>query len=393
LIKKKNVTIWDTVASFWETCTLSLKRETKKVACDLLDNNLRLILSSGGELPSHIIEEWKSTFNHKAQLVNMYGQTETIGNILVYMIPETNHDNLRVVPLGPPLTHTKVLLLDESLQQVTKSVPSELHIGGLSVARGYFNRPDLTAENFVPDPLSDIPGERLYKTGDLGRFIRDNTIEFLGRKDFQINIRGFRIEPGEIETKLKQHRSILEAVVVSRHDLPSENSIAAYFVSEKSDIPSTSDLRRFLSEKLPEYMIPSFFMKLECMPRLPNGKIDRQALPRPGKKRPSLASVYVMPGNQTEKIIADIWQEVLGIDEIGIHDNFFDLGGNSLLIARVIARMKEEFPSKDLPIGYFLGRPTVQLLSSYIIDGIEKNPVSSSSSLRGRKRRELIRKK
>ena len=342
LIKRQGATIMDTVASFWENCTLAVARLEPQSRNGFLYNRLRLILSSGGELPCNIPTKWSSKFKHGASLVNMYGQTETIGNILVYPIPGKNDDSLKVVPLGPPIAHTQVYLLNKHLQLVPVGVPAELHIGGLSLARGYLNRPELTAEKFVPNPFSDEPGSRLYKTGDRGRRLPNGTIEFLGRIDLQINIRGFRIEPGEIETVVKQHSGVWETVVVARDDVPGDKRLVAYFVPDPQDAPTISELRSLLDEKLPEYMVPSAFVMLDALPRLPNGKIDRQGLPAPEQKRPDLDQRYVAPRSDLQRYLSGLWCEVLKVDEVGIHDRFFELGGTSILAARIVNRLQEE---------------------------------------------------
>lgn len=342
LIKRRGVTIFDTVASFWETCTSALARLKPESRNALLENKLRLILSSGGELPSNVPKNWRSEFNHGASLVNMYGQTETIGNILVYPIPEKDNDKLRVVPLGPPITNTQVYLLDEHFQPVADGVPAELHIGGLSMARGYLNLFELTAEKFIPNPFSSEPGARLYRAGEMGRSLPNGTIEFMGRIDFQINIRGFRIEPGEIEAVLKQHPSVLETVVMALEDGGDDKRLVAYVVSNPENVPTIGELRNLLIEKLPEYMVPSAFVMLDALPRMPNGKINRHALPAPGQKRPDLGQPYVPPRNELHRYLANLWCDILKLDTVGIHDRFFELGGTSLQAARVVNKLQNE---------------------------------------------------
>ncbi len=220
-----------------------------------------------------------------------------------------------------------------------------MHIGGAGVARGYLNRPELTAEKFIPDPFSAEPGARMYKTGDLARYRPDGNIEFLGRADHQVKIRGFRIELGEIEAALGQHPAVREAVVLAREDAPGEKRLVAYVVAG-ARAADDDDLRRFLKEKLPEYMVPAVFVLLDALPLMPNGKIDRRALPAPDRSRPELDKAFVAPRTPTEELLAEIWAQLLDIERVGVHDNFFDLGGHSLLATQA------RFPhARSLPGG------------------------------------------
>jgi acyl carrier protein len=247
-------------------------------------------------------------------------------------------------------------------------VRGELHIGGAGLARGYLNRPALTAEWFVPDPFSGQAGARLYRTGDLARFQRDGTIEFLGRTDHQVKIRGFRIELGEIEHALSQHPAVREAVVVARHgdgpDDPEDLRLVAYLVCA-ADPPSASELRAHLRRTLPGYMIPAIFVHLDALPLNASGKVDRRALPPPGTSRPTLGEPYVPPRGPVEKQLADIWAELLGVQGIGVYDDFFELGGNSLLGTRVITRLHEVL-GVDIPLKLLFQEPTLAALAAAI---------------------------
>ena len=266
-------------------------------------------------------------------------------------------------------------------------VHGELYIGGDGLARGYLNRPELTAEKFVVNPFSSEPGARLYRTGDLARYLPDGNIEFLGRVDNQVKIRGYRIELGEIETVLNQHPSVKESVVIAssfppsrRLSLPSpvdgegvsqsDRNLIAYLVPN-TEKPLATELRSFLKEKLPDYMIPSWFVFLDALPLTPNGKIDRNALPPPDGERPLLDQGFVEPRTEIEELVAQVWREVLKLEKIGVYDNFFELGGHSLLATRVVARLRSNF-NVDLPLRKLFELPTVAGLAEHI-DFLRRN--------------------
>jgi thioesterase domain-containing protein/acyl carrier protein len=242
-----------------------------------------------------------------------------------------------------------------------------LYIGGVQVARGYLNRPELTAEKFIPDPFSALSEARLYRTGDLARYLPGGEIEYLGRTDHQVKIRGFRIELGEIETVLEEHVSVGQAVVMAREDVPGNKRLVAYMIGAAGQTPSASVLRDHLKERLPEYMVPSAFVPLEKFPLSSNGKVDRKALPVPEYARPELEDAYVAPRTPTEQALAEIWTAVLGVERIGVTDNFFALGGNSLLAVRLFVRVRK-WAGIDLPLATLFKSPTIgglaELLSS-----------------------------
>jgi hypothetical protein len=235
-----------------------------------------------------------------------------------------------------------------------------LYIGGVCLARGYLNRPDMTAERFIPDHLSNQPGARLYRTGDLARYLADGNIEFLGRIDNQVKVRGFRIEPGEIEATLRRHPSVQEAVVVVRGQ--DDKRLIAYLISDHDPPPSTTELIRFLGETLPAYMIPSIFVFLDALPLTPSGKVDRRSLPAPDQQRPTLEHVFVAPRTPVEQILAEIWTSVLGLQQVGINDNFFELGGHSLLGTQIVSRVRSLF-EVELPLRCIFESPTIALLA------------------------------
>jgi len=293
----------------------------------------------GGEACTRELTERHNELLPQTSLFNEYGPTEGTVWCSVY---ESRPQELETrVPIGRPIANAQIYLLDSHLQPAPVGVPGELHIGGAGVARGYLNRPELTAERFIPDPFSDEPGARLYKTGDLARYQPDGNIEFLGRIDYQVKVRGFRIELGEIEAVLGQHPAVQAAVVLAREDEPGEKRLVAYVVPEGEAAPSVSELRSFLKEKLPEYMVPSAFVTLDTLPLTPTGKVDRRALPAPDRARPELEAVYVAPRTRQEEILADIWAQVLGVERVGVHDTFFELGGDSILSIQVIARANQ----------------------------------------------------
>jgi acyl carrier protein len=233
------------------------------------------------------------------------------------------------------------------------------------LAHGYLNRPALTAEKFISDPFSSAPGARLYRTGDLVRYREDGTLEFAGRLDHQVKVRGFRIELGEVEAALSRHESVHAAVVVAREERPGEQRLVAYVVGKENPLPSASQWRAFLIQRLPEYMIPSVFVSLESLPLLPNGKVNRRALPVPDSSRPELRRAFVAPENPTQARLVELWQNVLKLDQVGIHDDFFELGGDSILATRLVSRVRRAF-GIELPLRELFWRPTVFELSDVV---------------------------
>ena len=274
-------------------------------------------------------------------LHNLYGPTEASVDVTYW---ECRPDSpLTIVPIGRPISNTQLYVLDEHLQPVPVGVAGELHIGGIGLARGYHNRPELTAEKFISDPFSKQSGARLYKTGDLVRYLSDGNIEYLGRIDHQVKVRGFRIELGEIETAILQHPAVRETVVVAQADGVGDKRLVAYLVAEEGQaMPSIEEWRSYLRERLPDYMMPSIFMALDQFPLSPNGKLDRKALPTPSQGRPELETVYVAPRNRAEQVLAGIWSEVLVLERVGIYDNFFSLGGDSIKSISIISKSRNE---------------------------------------------------
>ncbi len=306
-----------------------------------------------------------------AQLWNLYGPTETtIWSALYQVTSDVNRGISNTLPIGRPIANTRVYILDSNLQPVPVGVIGDLYIGGDGVSRGYLNRPELTAERFIPNPFGG--SSSIYKTGDIARYLPNGNIEFFGRSDQQVKVRGFRIETGEIEAALAEHPSVQQAVVVAWKERSSDASLVAYLVSASSEKEADAhQLREFLRAKLPEYMIPSIFVDIESMPLTPNGKVDRKALPQPSQARPDFRLPYVAPRTPLEKELAEICAQVLGLETfnvVGVHDNFFDLGGHSLLGTRLIFKLREkyELEATQLPLRALFEQPTVANLARII---------------------------
>jgi amino acid adenylation domain-containing protein len=299
--------------------------------------SLRHVTSGGEALPIELVELFFARLNLDNVLINCYGPTEVSIDSSYWICQRGT--NYIVAPIGRVIANTQIYILDENLQPVAIGEPGELYIGGLGLARGYLNNAELTKQKFIPNPFSNKSGERLYKTGDLVRYLADGNIEFIGRIDHQVKIRGFRIELGEIEARLAQHPAVQQTVVIATEDSPGEKQLVAYVVANSK--LSQSQLRSFLQSQLPEYMLPVAFVFLDALPLNPNGKIDRQVLPAPDIASLSLETNYVPPRNTTEATLAAIWSKVLGIEQVGIHNNFFELGGHSLLATKVISRVRQ----------------------------------------------------
>jgi amino acid adenylation domain-containing protein len=313
--------------------------------------SLKRVFCSGEALSFDLQERFFARFPRVA-LHNLYGPTEAAIDVTYWECQRGSQET--TVPIGRPIANTQIYLLDAAMHPVPIGVPGELYIGGVGVARGYFRRPELTRERFIADPFSDQSGARLFKTGDLARYRADGAIEFLGRIDHQVKIRGFRIELEEIEAVLAQHPAVKEVVVTAREDTPGNRRLVAYIVpatgagttqmamlSPQEAGIAVEDLRAFLKEHLPYYMVPAAFLFLTALPLTPNGKLDRKALPAPDSVRPDLQSDFVAPRTPLETQLADIWMHVLGLNKVGVHDNFFDLGGASIQSLEIIAKAKE----------------------------------------------------
>jgi amino acid adenylation domain-containing protein len=317
------------------------------------------VLCGGEGLPALLAEE---LLERDVELWNMYGPTETtIWSTTQRLMPG------EPLTIGRPIGNTTLYILDAELQPTPVGVPGELHIGGSGLARGYRGRPDLTAERFIAHPFDAPPGARIYKTGDLATYRADGTVEFLGRLDNQVKVRGFRIELGEIETALARHPAVRTAVVAVREDAPGQSELAAYVITDES-APSSTELRRFISNTLPDYMVPPTVTRLDEFPLTPNGKIDRKALPAPPRVREE-ASGFVAPRTELERRLVEIWERVLDVRPIGIKDDFFELGVSSIVAAQLFAKIEHEL-GHNLPLGAVFQAPTVESLAA-LLEGPE----------------------
>jgi amino acid adenylation domain-containing protein len=312
----------------------------------------------GGEmLTFEVLKPWLSKLP-QTRFINEYGPTETVVGCCVYEVtPESALFN-GGVPIGRPIANTRLYALDAGLEPAPIGVAGELYIGGFGLARGYLERPDLTAESFIPDPFSQEPGARLYRTGDLGRCLPDGNFDFLGRRDEQVKLRGYRIELGEVESILARHHAVRESVVAVREDVPGDKRLVAYIVAHDEQIISVSEVREYLKETLPDYMTPSAFVFLDSLPLTANGKIDRRALPSPDGVRPDGETEYVAPRTPLEEVLTGVWSELLSVDQVGIHDNFFVRGGHSLLATQLVARLLTMFKI-ELPLIAVFKSPTI----------------------------------
>jgi len=317
---------------------------------------LRRVICSGEALPKELVERFFVRL--ECELHNLYGPTEAAIDVTFWQCKRDS--NLKTVPIGRPIANTQLYILDRYLQPVPVGVAGELYIGGDGVARGYLNRPELTNEKFI----SHNAQMRLYKTGDKARYLPDGNIEYLGRFDNQVKIRGFRIELGEIETAIAQHTAVRETVVIAREEVPDRKYLAAYIVPNHSYAIATSQLRGFLKQKLPDYMIPGVFVVLDALPLTPNGKVDRRALPAP-EFQPELQQSLLAPRTPIEEMLTSIWADVLRIELVGVHQNFFELGGHSLLATQVISRVRDTL-AVELPLRSLFEAPTIAELASRV---------------------------
>ncbi|MBE8998845.1 amino acid adenylation domain-containing protein [Nostoc sp. LEGE 12447] len=346
------------------------------VGSELVNSHLREIITAGEQLQmTPAISQWLSKLND-CTLHNHYGPSES-HVIITFTLNNSVKAWPLLPPIGRPIANTQIYILDKYLQPVPVGVAGELHIGGVSLARGYLNRPELTQERFISNPFKRSRGageqgsrgetfnsDRLYKTGDLARYLPDGNIEYLGRIDNQVKVRGFRIELGEVEAVLSQHGDVEGCCIIAREDTPGDKRLVAYVVAHQNCTPTINELRQFLKAKLPDYMVPSAFVMLESMPLTPSGKVDRRALPAPDLHS-SNSDKYVAPRNQVELELTQIWSRILKVDKVGVKDNFFDLGGHSLLTPYLMAQIKQQF-GKDIAIASLYQNPTIEQLATIV---------------------------
>jgi amino acid adenylation domain-containing protein len=330
--------------------------------------SIRTILVSGEALHASDVARAR-TFAGNALIVNQYGPTET--TMIATGHPAGAAKSAPgVVPVGRAIDNVQVYVLDGDLNPVPAGVAGEVHIGGVGVARGYLNRPDLTAEKFIPSPFSGEAGARLYKTGDLGRFVTDGTLEWLGRIDRQVKIHGIRVELGEIEAMLCEHPAVREAVVTMQGADPDDQRLAAYVVAASGTVADRRDLRRFLQDRLPRYMVPLDFVAVAALPRTPNGKVDRRLLSSFDHADRGPDAATGSPRTAVEQAVATLWTEVLKRDRVDVRDDFFESGGHSLSAGRLLARVRATF-QVDVSVGAFFAAPTVAGLATSIVRALE----------------------
>lgn len=366
LIKDKGVTVIDIVPSYWHSCIqalLSLEEGTRK---ELLNNQLRLIVTASEPLTFDIVEDWFNKIGHPVEHINMYGQTETTGIVSVYKNRNREDFATRIFPIGKPIANTQIYLLDRHQRPVPIGVVGEIYIGGYGIGRGYLNLPDLTAEKFIVDPFTEDIDSYLYRTGDLGRYLSDGNIEFLGRRDEQVKIRGYRVELGEIESVLKCHLDVQEIAVVVCEDDNGNKRLMAYTILVSGSQITSDQLRDFASMRLPDYMIPQRFHFLDTFPRTPNGKIDRHALANVEKLTAEVQDAEnskTISGDTLEEVIANFWAESLGLEKVDPEADFFELGGDSMQAIQLMSQLQDIFPTEVHLLAFFFESPTVASLA------------------------------
>jgi len=329
---------------------------------------LRTMVLAGEALTADLVERWAKG----RELFNAYGPTEaTIWSSVSRCVNGNDTPSI-----GKPILNTRIYLLDQHLEPVPVGVTGELYISGIGLARGYLNLPDTTAEKFIPDPFSVEPGQRMYKSGDLARYQPDGNIMFIGRTDHQVKVRGFRIETGEIEVALKEFNEVVDAVVVVKESTNGDKMLAAYVVPAPNHHPEEHELRDFLKQRLPEYMVPTAFLTLEALPLTPSGKVDRRALQSLDVKHQRSESEIILPRTATEKTLVQIWSQVLDRSDISIYDNFLDLGGHSLLIANTTHMIQESF-GVELPMRFIFEAPNLLKLAE-IVETVQRDGIDAA---------------
>jgi amino acid adenylation domain-containing protein len=367
------ITLVSLPTAYWHELTIRLETDRRQ-----LPPSLRLVIIGGEKAVISRFQAWQRVVGQQVRLINTYGPTEATIITLCTDLSELEIDRERgEVPIGRPLANVQVHVLDPDLQPVPIGAPGELHISGAALARGYLNRPERTAARFIPNPFSQAFSGRLYKTGDLVRARADGQIEFISRIDRQVKIRGFRIELTEVEMTIDRHPSIAQTFVVAREDTPGDKKLVAYCVADpRHPRPSNRDLRNFVAQIVPDYMVPAMFVLLESLPMNANGKVDLAALPAPADLSPDLNPNFVAPQGEIEIELTKIWQQLLGQQSIGIKDNFFELGGHSLLAVRLFNQIAQIW-GKSLPLATLLQAPTIETLAQSICQAGAATPWSS----------------
>jgi amino acid adenylation domain-containing protein len=357
-VRERNVTALDLPTAYWHELVGELSESNFR-----LPESLRIIIVGGEKASSAKLAAWR-TVGSRVRWVNTYGPTET-SVIVTAFEPKSSEAIPPILPIGRPIANTKIHILDRNLQPLPVGIPGDLYVSGPGLARGYLNRPEVTAEKFVRDPFSSDPDARMYKTGDVARYLANGEIEFAGRTDDQVKIRGYRVELKEIESVLGTYAALREVVVVARENEAGEKNLVAYVVPSREQVPTGSELRAYLKQRLPHYMVPSAFVLLEAMPKTPNGKVDRRGMPAPKAADFTEPNEYVAPTDDLEKQLTKIWATVLSKESIGIRDNFFDLGGHSLLAARLMHRIEQTLGQR-LPLAALLQAPTIEQFAALL---------------------------
>ncbi|MEO1433183.1 MAG: non-ribosomal peptide synthetase, partial [Cyanobacteria bacterium J06633_8] len=355
------ITILELPTAYWHQLTFELAKGNLE-----LPPSLRVLVIAGERAIPQQVNLWKTTVGAYPRLINDYGPTEATVSATSCNLSELNLTALprREVPIGKPLQNYQTYLLDKNLQPVPIGVPGELYIGGIGLARGYRNKANLTAEQFIPNPFSEQPGSRLYKTGDLARYLNDGNIEYVGRIDNQVKLRGFRIELGEVEAALNQHSQVQETLVTILEDELGNKQLVAYIIPGEN-APSSTALRQFLKEKLPAYMVPGAFVILDTLPLTPNRKVDKKALPLPTLDNRVDSKNCILPRTVLEHQLVKIWEEALNISPISVTDNFFELGGHSLLAIRLITEVEKQL-GYTLPVTSFFQEGTIEKIAQHL---------------------------
>ena len=361
-VDQNRVTALDLPTAYWHELVRELAESSIK-----LPKSLRVGDRRWRESTVWRIEDMVQIAGTKVRWVNTYGPTETSVIVTSYE-PKADEEIPAVLPIGRPIANTKIYILSKNLQPLPVGVAGDLFVSGPGLARGYLNRPEITAEKFVADPFSSEPSARMYKTGDLARYLPSGEIEFAGRTDDQVKIRGYRVELEEIEAVLGSHAGVHEVVVVARENSSGEKTLVAYLVPSRESVPTASELRTFLKQRLPHYMVPAAVVLLEAMPKTPNGKVDKRALPAPTAADFAATQEYIAPTNELERKLARIWEAILDKKPVGIRDNFFELGGHSLLAARLMHRIEQQLGQR-LPLAALLQAPTIEQLSGLMSQG------------------------
>ncbi|MCZ8242564.1 MAG: amino acid adenylation domain-containing protein [Microcystis sp. LE19-131.1A] len=358
-IEQESLTVLNITPAYWHEWALAVSQSLATVP-----SSLRVVAVGGDAVLPETVNIWRQMVGKRVQCINVYGPTEASVTAIVHDLLDYQSEKINSVLIGRPIANTKAYVLDQNLQPVPIGVKGELHLCGVRLARGYLNRPELTAEKFINNPFANAAFNRLYKTGDLARYLPDGNIECFGRIDNQVKIRGFRIELGEIEAVLNQNIDVQTSCVIIREDTPGDKYLVAYIVAHYERIPMISELRQFLSSKLPLYMVPQAFVFLESLPLTTNRKVDRRALPAPDKIG-NRRDQYVAPRNGIEEMLVQIWTEILKIEQVGIYDNFFEIGGHSLLATQLVSRIRSLFKI-ELPLRSLFGAATVAELAHLI---------------------------